>query len=119
MRTVDALRAVTLALPGAEERGTWGEITFRVRDTIVVICRAEGERASMRISLDEQAVPIGSMPETFAVAPYVGRFGWTSVRLSAVDPAMIAKLVTDAWRRTAPRGLAASFASLSSFPGDG
>ena len=104
--TIDGLRAIALSLPEAEERETWGEITFRVREKIYVICGSDGERASVRTSLEEQAVLTGSMPETFAVAPYTGRYGWTAVRLASVDPAMMTDLVTDAWRRTAPKRLA-------------
>jgi hypothetical protein len=107
--TVDDLRAIALSLPEAEERETWGEITFRVREKIYVICGNDGERASVRTSLEEQAALTGSMPETFTVAPYTGRYGWTAVRLASVDPAMLAELITDAWRRTAPKRLAVTF----------
>lgn len=109
MMTVEELRAVALALPQAEERETWGEITFRVRDKIYVICGSDGERASVRTSLEEQAALTGSMPDVFSIAPYTGRYGWTAVRLASVDAAMMEELVTDAWRRTAPKRLAAMF----------
>jgi hypothetical protein len=108
MMTLDQLRAIALALPGAEERETWGEITFRVRDKIYVICASEGERASVRTTMEEQAALTGSMPETFSIAPYTGRYGWTAVHLASVELAMMAELITDAWRRTAPKRLAAT-----------
>ena len=34
---------------------------------------------------------------------------WTAVRLASVDPSLMVELVTDAWRRTAPRRLAVTF----------
>ena len=39
----------------------------------------------------------------------VGRFGWVTVDLDRVDPALLESLIRDAWRRTAPKKLAAAF----------
>jgi hypothetical protein len=44
-------------------------------------------------------------PETFAKAPYTGRFGWVTVDLARVDRAMLEGLLRDAWRSTAPAKL--------------
>jgi hypothetical protein len=104
-----AVRRLALALPEAEERETWGEATFRVRDKIFVMLSPDGERVAVKASLDEQAALVGSDPETFAVAQYTGRFGWVSVTLSRVDREEMRELVIDAWRRTAPRRLVAAF----------
>src|SRR5436305_1016173 len=47
-------------------------------------------------------------PETFQKSAYVGRFGWITVDLDRVDPALLSTLIRDAWRRTAPKRLAAT-----------
>ena len=39
------------------------------------------------------------------MARYVGRFGWIEVQLSNVDEAELRELLTEAWRRTAPKKL--------------
>ena len=44
------LRRLCLSLPGVEERETWGEATFRVRDKIFVIRSPEGKRVSVKAS---------------------------------------------------------------------
>ena len=47
-------------------------------------------------------------PETFTPAAYVGRFGWLTVDLTRIDLAELDELIREAWRRTAPKRLAAS-----------
>ena len=37
------------------------------------------------------------------MAPYVGRYGWITVRLAGVDADELRELAIEAWRRTAPK----------------
>ena len=106
--TGDELRAAALSLPGAEERETWGEATFRVRDRIFLIMGPNQRHASLKATLDDQAELVASAPETFSVAAYTGRFGWVRVDLATADPEGMRRLVVAAWRRTAPRRLVAA-----------
>jgi hypothetical protein len=46
-------------------------------------------------------------PGTFASSAYVGRFGWVTVDLERVQPELLETLLIEAWRRTAPKRLAA------------
>jgi hypothetical protein len=109
MITAEELRQVALSLPEAEERETWGEATFRVRDKIFVTLSANGQVAGVKASLEDQEELIASDPQTFAVAHYTGRFGWVSVQLSTVDPGEMRELIIEAWRRTAPKRLVAAY----------
>lgn len=96
--------AIALALPGAHERITWGsEHTFRVGEKIFTMGAPEAAHVSLKASLEDQSELIAAEPETFSVAPYVGRFGWVRVALERVDPAELGELITEAWRRTAPK----------------
>jgi len=106
--TADDVRQVALSLPEAEERETWGEATFRVRDKIFVMLGPDGRRAGVKASLDDQAGLVEAEPETFSVASYTGRFGWVTVDLVTVNPDLMRRLVVAAWRRTAPKRLAAA-----------
>jgi len=108
MITPDQLRALALSLPEAEERATWGEATFRVREKIFVIMSPEAQTASVKASLDEQAQLVAMDPDTFAIAPYTGRYGWVQVQLARADPDLLDDLITSAWRQTAPKKLAAT-----------
>jgi len=80
------LRRLCLSLPDVEERETWGEATFRVREKIFLIGSPEGERVSVKASLDDQAGLIEMDPRTFAVSAYTGRYGWVTVTLKSVGP---------------------------------
>ncbi len=109
MSTFDDVRRIALALPQTEERVTWEtDITFRVRDKIFAIGGEGADRVSVKASLETQAELIDLDPETFASSAYVGRFGWVTVDLDRVDPALLSSLVREAWRRTAPKRLAAT-----------
>jgi hypothetical protein len=102
-----------MSLPGTHEKETWGDaehrgdVTFRVRDRIYLITGPDGGRVSLRTSIEQQSDLLAAFPDAVAVAPYTGRFGWVSVDLDALDPAIARELVTLAWRRTAPRALVA------------
>jgi hypothetical protein len=103
------VRRIALALPEAEERLTWEtDITFRVRDRIFAIGGEGADRVSIKAGLETQAELIELDPATFAKSAYVGRFGWITVDLGRVDPALLASLLREAWRRTAPKRLAST-----------
>jgi hypothetical protein len=113
--TGDDLRTMACGLPEVTEKVTWEvDITFRVRDKIFVVMGPDGAGASVKASIEAQHALVASDPETFSVAAYTGRFGWTSVDLTRVDPDDMRELVEEAWRRTAPRTLVAAFDQRSS-----
>ena len=105
--TFKQLQRMCLALPEVEEKETWGEATFRVRDKIFVISSPGGDTASIKASLDDQSGLVAMDPDTFAVAAYTGKYGWVRVRLAGVPPELGERLVRNAWRRTAPKRLLA------------
>jgi hypothetical protein len=100
---------MALALPESEERETWGEATFRVHDRIFLMMTEDETLASVKATRDEQDIVIASDPKTFSPAPYVGRHGWVRVVLRTVEPDMMAMLINEAWRLTAPKRLVAMF----------
>ena len=93
--TIDELRALCLGLPGTHEKETWGDaehagdVTFRVRDKIYLITGQDGGSASVRTDIAQQADLLAAFPDAIRSAPYVGRFGWVSVTLDALDPAIV------------------------------
>ncbi|MBD0688675.1 MmcQ/YjbR family DNA-binding protein [Streptomyces sp. CBMA123] len=109
MVTFDEFRAMALALPEAAQEPTWGIETLRVRGKVFAMGSPEGDSITLKASREDQAELIAAEPEVFSFARYVGRHGWVSVRLDLVDPAELDDLVTEAWRRTAPKRLVAGF----------
>ena len=109
MTTFDDVRRIALALPETEEKLTWEtDVTFRVRDKIFAIGGEGSDHVSIKASLEQQAELLEMDPRTFAKSAYVGRFGWVTVDLGRVDPGLLESLLRDAWRRTAPKKLAAT-----------
>jgi hypothetical protein len=107
--TFDDVRRIAMALPEAEEILTWEtDITFRVRGKIFAIGGEGADRVSIKAGLETQAELIDLDPETFASSAYVGRFGWVTIDLGRVEPGLLANLLREAWRRTAPKRLAAT-----------
>jgi len=107
-RSLSRLRPICLALPEAEERETWGEPTFRVRDKIFCMHRTDtGEPALWcKAPPGSQAILVGADPHRFFVPPYVGPKGWVGMRLDGkVDWREVALLVTRSYRMTAPKRL--------------
>jgi hypothetical protein len=97
---------VALGFPEATEQVTWDvHPTFRVRNKMFVILSEDGATATVKATLEEQRALVHRSPEAYAVASYVGRFGWVSVTLAAADQAEVAELVEDAWRSVAPKRL--------------
>jgi hypothetical protein len=105
--TAADVRRVATALPEAVELETWGSATFRVRNRIFAILSSHGDQVVIKATREEQSLLLASDPETFSYADYVGRFGWVGVRLATVEPAVLKALLTDAWRSTAPKRVAA------------
>jgi predicted DNA-binding protein (MmcQ/YjbR family) len=110
--TVNRLRAVCLALPEAEEKVFGGHTTptFRVCDKIFAMLEGDrGDSFWCKAPQGAQAVLVGSDPDRFYAPPYVGPKGWIGMRLhGAVDWDLVADLVRDGYRMTAPKRLAAA-----------
>lgn len=108
---VARLRKICLALPEATEKLTWEDTeTFRVRDRIFSMC-AHGyeDQPTMwcKALPGAQDVLVGADPARFFVPPYVGKNGWIGVRLLKADWNMVADLVLDSYKMTAPKRLIA------------
>ncbi|WP_031465813.1 MmcQ/YjbR family DNA-binding protein [Sciscionella sediminilitoris] len=100
------LRALALSLPEAFERETWGKPTFRIGAKLFATLAADEQSVVLRATYEEQAAMLAHDPDTFAVAPYQGRYGWIRVRLATIAEDQLAELVTEAWRQAAPKRLA-------------
>jgi hypothetical protein len=105
--TFKQLQRLCLSLPEVEERETWGDATFRVRNKIFAISSPDGDIATIKASLDDQSGLIAMDPDTFAVAAYTGKYGWVRVRLAGVPLELAERLIQNAWSLTAPRRLVA------------
>ncbi len=108
------VRRLCLALPEATERVSHGEPCWFVRDKKMFAMfanRHHDDRIGCWLAAapGEQQALVTADPELFFVPPYVGSRGWVGVRLDrpGLDPAVLAELVSEAYRAVAPARLAA------------
>lgn len=99
------VKKLALALPQVEERLTWEEPTFRVRNKIFAMFAEEQKALWVKSTHDEQRALCHMDPETFFVPPYVGKSGWVGIRYRTVDRDELQELLIEAWRMTAPKRL--------------
>lgn len=113
MNVDEAVRAVCLSLPEAEEKPSHGSPDFRVRGksfaTYVVNHHGDGRVALwLNAPPGAQQACCEAQPAHFFVPPYVGPRGWLGVHLDkGLSWKRIAELVRDAYEKVAPPALIA------------
>jgi hypothetical protein len=113
--TYEDARRAALALPEAEEVfvAEWGHPTLRVRGKMFAAGAPESPTMSMKADKADQAELVAERPEVFAVARYTGRYGWIQVSLAGIGADELRELLVEAWRRTAPKRLVATYDSAN------
>jgi hypothetical protein len=111
---LDRVRDICLALPNAQEVEAWGTPTFRVNNKIFAMYSANSHHSAGRVGLwmmsvsVEQDFVLRSRPDRYFKPPYVGPSGWIGAWLDQSPPwDEIAELIRDAYKRRAPKKLAA------------
>jgi len=113
------LRKLCLALPEAHEVEAWGEPTFRVKNKVFAMhASAESHHGKGREGVwvksahVTQDMLVRSDPKRYYVPPYAGKSGWFGAYIDrGTDWEMLADLLRDAYRLTAPKKLLAQLDS--------
>ena len=116
---LERLRALCLAFPEAHEVEAWGEPTFRVKNKIFAGYAAEANHHGagrpgvwLKSAAVTQDLLVRAEPARYFVPPYVGKSGWVGAFLDKrPDWDIVADLLRDAYRLTAPKKLLAQFHS--------
>jgi predicted DNA-binding protein (MmcQ/YjbR family) len=104
---LERVRALCLSLPEATETRTFGNPTFQI--TGKTFCVVESYRGEFSIS-----VKVGKQKQTAYLAdsrfyrtPYIGRYGWVSLRVDAapLNWSEIQDLIEGSYRQIAPKRL--------------
>jgi hypothetical protein len=106
--TRDEVRALALALPGADEADHHGIPSFRLGGKIFCTIHLEHPRAMVKLAPEDQHNLSEAHPGVVEPVPgYWGRKGSTFVSLDATDADLLRVLLELAWRNVAPKRLAA------------
>ena len=102
----DAVRALALALPEAEEYDHGGLPAFRVRGSRFATM-LDGEARTVNLMLGEVGIreATAAWPQHCSETWYAGRMIAARTDFSDIEPALMRELVTDAWRIRAPASL--------------
>jgi hypothetical protein len=109
------LRKLCLAFPEAHEVEAWGEPTFRVKNKLFAMHASSDthhgdgrEGVWIKSAHVTQDMLVRADPKRYFVPPYVGKSGWVGAYIDrGVDWEIVADLLRDAYRLTAPKKLAA------------
>ena len=104
------------ALPGTEQGRLHDNPAVRVRGKLVAYLpsnrRSRPDHAAdheeflvVKTDFAERAALLEQDPETFLVTPHYQDYPGVIVRLATVRPDQLRELLTEAWRRVAPRRL--------------
>jgi hypothetical protein len=107
---IQRVRRLALSLPEATEKLSHGEPTFFVCKKVFVMFsnnhHNDGRIAIwIPVPIGQQAVMIAEAPEIYFKPPYVGVKGWVGVQLAQVNNEILALLIRQAWKLTAPRAI--------------
>ena len=106
---LDRVRALCMALPEATETRTLGNPTFQI--TGKTFCVVESYRGEFCVSIKVGKPKQSSYlrDERFFRTPYVGRYGWVSLRVDAapLNWTEIQDLIEASYRQIAPKRLVA------------
>jgi hypothetical protein len=106
---IEQVREIALSLPEATEEPHFDMTSFRVKGKIFATVPPDETR--LHVFVDEAAAEasVAEDPAAFELLRWGQRVAGVRARLDAVDPERVRELLTDSWRRRAPRRLVAGY----------
>jgi hypothetical protein len=102
MATIDDVRRIALALPGAVELKDHGGNWFNVGKKTFVLYGFPSARWLFKLPKPRQELLFEARPDVFQ--PYrAGAMLWSYVDVAALESDEVESLVTDAWTEVAPK----------------
>jgi|SRR6185295_4719619 len=101
-------RRLALSLPEAYEEGHYGFPSFRVTKKIFATM-PDDEHLHVMLGPDETEMAVSTAPHAIEKLWWGKRLAGVRVKLAAVDPDLLAELLSEAWRCRAPRRLVSAF----------
>lgn len=106
---VTTVRRLALSLPGSAEAPHHEMTSFRVAGKIFATMPPEGGRLHVFLDEDEVAAYCGEFPGTVQELWWGTRLSGCAVMLSQANVELLREMLTESWRRRAPKKLVAEF----------
>ncbi|MGH7531662.1 MAG: MmcQ/YjbR family DNA-binding protein [Gemmatimonadales bacterium] len=106
--TPAAVRKAILAFPGVEEGPSYGTRGFKVKGKFLARFRDDETVLVLRCGFDERDFRLRADPVTFFVEPHYDGYPAILLRIRRVRPTVLREVLTEAWRRQAPKRLIAA-----------
>ena len=107
--TFDTVRQLALALPGVEEKTSYGTTAFNVNGKLLARFHQDGESLVVKVEYAAREVLMGANPRTFYITDHYRCWPWVLVRIASVDTEDLRQLLEEAWRRSASKRLVAAW----------
>jgi hypothetical protein len=113
--TVDDVRSIALSLPETDEHPSYGgRPSFRVKRKGFLFIREDGVSISVHVSdLGEKEALLASDTRKFFTEPHYDGYAMVLVRYGKVGVKELRELITDSWRKRAPKRVLAEFDATS------
>jgi hypothetical protein len=105
--SVAGVRKLALGLPEATEQPHHDMASFRVRGKIFATLPPEGDRLHVFLPEDEVASYCAEFPSAVEELWWGKKLSGCRVFLRHADSALVSELLSESWRRKAPRNLLA------------
>ena len=106
---VQTVRRLALALPAVEEGVCFGTPAFYVRRKLIVRMCPDDEILMVRCPKESREELIDRYPDVFSVTDHYRNYPAILISLLAVQGALLARMIENAWRMQAPNRLVTRF----------
>jgi len=107
--TLDQVRKFALSLPEATEEPHFEATSFRVKGKIFATAPPDSGYVNVMVDEHETRACVAEAPDVFEEVWWGQKLAAVRVHLKAAKAARVRELLEDAWRRKAPKKLAAKF----------
>jgi hypothetical protein len=113
MVTVEDVRSIAVVLPRTTETLVRDRVQFRVGRIVYAALSPDETVLGFAFPKEERDALIDSEPHKFMLPQRSHlRYNWVLVRLAAVHPDELRRIILDAWRMVVPRRVAAAYDDL-------
>ncbi|UJA18734.1 hypothetical protein HJD18_05555 [Thermoleophilia bacterium SCSIO 60948] len=109
MAGIDDVRALALALPGAEEGTSYRTTAWKVRGTLFARLRDDDERLVVFCDFIEREALLQSGSPAYELTDHYRDYPMILIRLAAIGRDELEEMLVESWRHRAPKRMLAAY----------